>query len=214
MAGVISIGISAAQERQLTATLAGIRGAIPRATASAINKTLGKTRTRILKRVATGSKLTQKVVRPSIKVIKAKSSVRPISGKIRLLNFNIALAKQARSKPPAGGSYALSKVGEPRPLPHPSFRAKLASGHVGFFVRQGVKVKPSRGKYANRVIKRGKRKGQPILRQKIYEVYGTSPRKFFETAPGIAQEELSAIAPELQKQFDAAIAFEIFKAAK
>lgn len=200
MAGIISVTISRQQERELEKLLADVKNGVPRAMSAAINKTIDKTATRIRKRVAAGLKMPLKVVRPLIKPIKTSPNARPMAGKIRLLNFNIALAKAKAKRPPAGGSYALSKVGDPKPLPHPSFRAKLASGHEGFFVRQGAKVKPSKGKYAGRFIRRGRRKGQPILRQKIYELHAPSPRQFFETAPGVAKEELAAIGPELEKQ--------------
>lgn len=52
--------------------------------------------------------------------------------------------------------------------------AQLASDHIGVFLRRGAKVKPTRGAFAGRTIRRGPRRGQPILQQPVEEQFGPS----------------------------------------
>jgi hypothetical protein len=185
MAGVISVTISRQQEKDLANLLAGVRDGVRRAMAGAINKTVDKTATRIRKRVAAGLAMPVKVIRPLIKPIKTSAKSDRIEGKIRLLNFNIALAKARAKRAPGGGSYALSRIGDPKSLPHPSFKGNTRQRARRVLCPPRREGKADQGDGTpRRVIKRGPRKGQPILRQKIFELHAPSPRKFFETAPG------------------------------
>lgn len=63
-----------------------------------------------------------------------------------------------------------------------AFVARMESGHLGIFRRRysGEKWHPTMGSYAGRTLKRGPRKGSPILREKlaeekvVFEAFGES----------------------------------------
>jgi len=101
------------------------------------------------------------------------TAVIEVTGKgIPLLFFK---AKQTAK----GVSYAIPK-GRGRKLVPSGFIAEMRpSGHRGVYIRHGRKVVPTRGSYAGRKIKRGPRKGEPILRQKIREKIVVSYRAMY-----------------------------------
>jgi hypothetical protein len=69
-----------------------------------------------------------------------------------------------------------------------AFIAKLASGHIGVFVRYGPRVAPTKGRYSGKIARRGPHKGEPILRQKIKEVYGPTIAGHLAGKPGLLQD--------------------------
>ena len=68
-----------------------------------------------------------------------------------------------------------------RKTPPGAFAAQMHSGHIGIFTRTGTKAVPQSGSYVSRMITRGPRKGQAILREKIKERYTISAAKMFGT---------------------------------
>jgi len=94
-----------------------------------------------------------------------RATIRVKGGPIALMAFG---PKQTRR-----GISIKVRRGKQTVLRH-AFLATMQSGHTGVFYRRGPKVQPRRGRYAGRIIKRGPRSGQPLLRQRIYERYVVS----------------------------------------
>lgn len=180
----VSVAVSPAQLADLRQTLAGVTNGVPRVLVGAINKTLLTGRSRIVKRIGQEIELKQKVIRESVGIRRAKGGESP-QGAITFSRKPIPLAKFSPqpSQPGKGrgrvGVTVKVRKGKRETL-RGTFVARMKSGHLGVFERKG------------RGAARAKR--GPII-----ERYGPTVIGVFQGAPGVAAEEIAALAPVLQK---------------
>lgn len=180
----ISVEISPEQYSELERLLADAPQNVDRAAAGAINRTVATGATRIRRELARISKMPVRKFGNRVRAIKTNPD--QLSGRIRLLNFNIPMI-DTRQIPVKGGNYPLEKLDLIRTLTNTPFVQKMKSGHEGWFVRFGPK----------RVMKNGRYAGK--MREPIKQVFALAPRKLWEDTPGLAARQLSELGDVLEK---------------
>jgi hypothetical protein len=113
----------------------------------------------------------------------------------------------------AGGGISATPV---QGLPLLAFRSAFQKGPAGavpIFMRDRLlsKIAPSKGRYAGRVVTRGPRKGQPILRQPLKKVFGTSAVAAFQVAPGLEAEAVAAVDAKFAERVESKIDWQLSK---
>ena len=185
MSTTLEIKIDENQFKAIEKELGNLKYLAPKVAAGAINKTVAKGRTRIARRVA--SELGVSTRRVGNKVRAFKTNVRELVGKIRLYPFRIPMIFTKKT-PTLGGLYALGQTEDPVVIQHTPFQQTMLSGHKGWFVRVDPKRTMQKGHYAGKV------------REPVKQIYSESPESLWRNAPGMASEELEAVADELEKQ--------------
>lgn len=192
MAGELDLGIVVGEAdlagvfRQLDGIVRDVQKAV---VVPALNRTAEQGAASIRRRVASIIGLPQTRLKKLVKPIKA--NYQTLRAAVRILNVNTPLHKTDAKAPPQSGSYPLKKVGPPVPLPNKGFRptarrklkgeAARPKALSGFFVRAGAKRLP------------------------IKKIYAPSPRRVFETAPGVAREELANLETTLRKNLQSQV---------
>lgn len=194
----IPVSINSQQWHDLHRFLASRPQRIPRAAASAINRTVATGATRIRRELARMIKMPVRQFGKRVKPIKTDSE--QLSGAIRLYNFNIPLIK-TRVTPVKGGSYPLEKKADPIALANGPFKATMKSGHTGWYVRYGPKRMIDPSKMTDKSLQRYGTK----LRQPIKQVFAPAPRKLWEESPGVAAAILSDLGDVLEKNVQSQI---------
>jgi hypothetical protein len=161
-----------------------------KAISSAVNRSLSAGRTLTGRRVREELNLKAKDVREQI-ALRAATEAAPY-GSITISRKPVPLAKFGATQTKAGVHVVVRRRRGPEQLPH-AFLATMKSGHTGVFVRTGPYVVPGKGRYAGRIARRGPRKGQPILRQQIKEVFGPTVVGVIAGKPGLLEEIASHI---------------------
>lgn len=179
------------------------RRRLPNVVRMTLNKTIRGVLTDTKKVMARRIGMTQREIAARTDLIFAApgklSATLKIHGERRVPNLSNFKAKQLKRGVSA-------KVWEKRKVYKGTFLVKNGKGTVFKRVSGAEKVKPSKGAYAGRRIKRGPRKGQAILRQPIAPVFGTSLRREFVKPSRQAKAPIdivSALAyPRFEKEFD------------
>jgi hypothetical protein len=164
----ITIAPDRLQMREVLAQLDGIKNGARRALTTAVNKTANTAAASTRKRMVPLLGLKLKDVKGKIRVAKPERLV----AIIRLLDFNIKAIK-GKGAPDQSGQYAFSQKGDLHTLPAGWFRQTVPkSQHTAYFVRS-----ESDGSKAP-------------ARLPIQELFIQSPKKGWENAPAVADEEL------------------------
>jgi hypothetical protein len=201
MVPAIKLGLSAGELAYVGQMLNDSQPKIRQALRSAVSETLNFGRTLIGRRIREHLNLKAGDVRKAIKISKRPSGSN-VDGIISLDYQPMALAKfGARYTRSKGTTVTIVKDRGPQTFAK-MFKASMASGHTGIFqrIKNEPKRRAQRGSYANRLIKRGPRKGQPILRQPIKEGYGVAVMRAFEMAPGMEAEILAEMQQKLRER--------------
>jgi len=168
MAAEITITPDPVQLREIERLLSGIDKGTERALASAVSKTATGAAASTRRRMVPILGLKLKDLKKRISVAKPKKLV----AIIRLSDFNIKATK-AKGEPDQGKEFAFSQKGDLHPLPATWFRQTVpSSGHTAYFVRSE------------------KDASKATRRLPIQELHIASPRKGWEQAPDVAEEEL------------------------
>lgn len=128
---------------------------IPKASARAVNKTLGKVQTLVIGETAAVSGLKAKGVRKRMSILKAfvKGSKVRLDASIRFYPQKIGLINKKGQRPPQSGNfYVGGKARTPTPIRHKSFRQTMKSGHVGYMVRTERQRQPIKELFTEGVI--------------------------------------------------------------
>lgn len=170
----LRVSVDQASLKAVTDRLAGIRNGVGIACARAINHTVARGKTSIVKTIADESGLKTASVRAAISIKKATPQNLAgsiiIGGKGRpLIDF-----KSLRVSKRAGVSVQMMK-NKPRSIFRHAFKATMKSGHVGIFTRKSADVR----------------------RLPIKELFGPGVRTLFEGAPELAQREVAKLQPAL-----------------
>lgn len=179
----VSVSVNDAQRRDLEETLAHIKNGAARALTVGINRTGTTGKSRITRRLTSILALKRKQIADVIKW--AKANFDTLEGKIIINRKGIPLYEFSPrptqpGKTKAAGVSVKVKKQEPRKVLAHTFIAQMKSGHVGIFERRG----------------RGNKRSP---RLPIDERFGPTPLGVFANAPGVAQEELSALGDILRK---------------
>ncbi len=210
---LVHISVSEAERDAIEKKLAALPGGAKKAMVSAINDTLRHARTNITRLIADKVYLKQKDIRDNVK-IRQKATKDVPEGIIEikyeaepLIHFKVRFSKRS-------GATASIIKGDPVQKFKHDFKAEVASGHVGAFYDDlsQPKRRAQSGRYAGRTIKRGPRKGQPILRRPIKQAYGPAVTTVLEKNPSLPREALADINEFLKKRLDSKIQYLLSKA--
>lgn len=183
--------------------LAEIANGANKAVSAAINRTLTTGRSRITRRLkkeinlpAGNAKDPQDgTISKFLKIRKASDGggggVANLEGQIIITRepLSLMLFKPSPNTPgptKVAGVSVKTRTGKAKELLRHTFVAKMKSGHVGVFERQG----------------RGNKR---VKRLKIQERFGPTPLAVFEKAPGIAEETLSELGDVLEKNINSQV---------
>lgn len=139
------IEIKAEQMERVQAMLGRIPGAVPKAVANAINRAAQGGRTDAVKKVREEYTITAGWIRETMEIRQANSANLSASiisrGRPRALTYLKIRPGKPTKRKPKDGVFAQVKRGAGGPIAK-SFVAKMASGHVGVFNREGAKRFP------------------------------------------------------------------------
>jgi len=159
------------------------RKKLPTAVTRTLNKTIRGVLTDTKRLMAKRIGMTQKEIADRTKLTFSTSTnlvaSMEIRGERRVPNMSAFRARQMKKGVSA-------RVWERRRVYKGTFIVQRRGGKkdtVFKRVHGAKKVRPTKGRYAGKVIKRGPRKGQPVLRQPIAPVFGTSLRRAFVAFP-------------------------------
>jgi hypothetical protein len=212
MDGAISLTITSAQIAEVRQELAAVRDGAEKAIRAAINDALRWGRTRWARQMREVENLSYSIVLGTISISQMASDG-SMQGILTLTYEREPLADfKAKFSAAAGVSVTTIKSQGVHQFKH-MFRATVGAGHAGIFEDQINKPKHVApiGRYAGRVIKRGPRKGQPLLRRPIREAYGPSVLTAFEKTPEVPQEVVDQIGAKFQERLDSKIAWQLAK---
>lgn len=156
----------------------------------ALNETATHIRAEATRRIREDLNLNAGEVRAHIKITK-KAGGEEMTAVVTIDYQKVALEDfNARFRGKSGGGVRVTTVRPegPKVFKH-MFQATMQSGHIGIFEnRLDAKHVAKGGRYAGRLIKRGPRKGQPILRHGVSESYGPSVVASGENAPSLMDD--------------------------
>lgn len=210
----ISVSVSRAQLAEIEETLKAIPSGAKTAIRAAINDTLKSGRSSLTDEMAGVLNLKKSDIRQRI-TIQKKATSNSLEGVIKIDYWPVPLQKFSNStsrRPPLAPIVTLK--GKPAQTFKHRFRQRMQSGHLGIFERaKGAnKVRPTKGTYAGRIIKRGPNKGKPLLRQPIVEAFGISVVRAFDLDPALQQRALSDIADKFQERLASKVQWQLSKA--
>lgn len=163
-----------------------------RAVFTACNKLLGKTRTSVIKAIADETGIARKYILDAISVKKTSSAQTPAVLTIKQKSLPLLALKASYSAKRGGVVVKLGGLAN-QTFKH-AFVGATEVGHGGtkhkaVFESFGPKIAMQKGRYAGAVIKRGPRKGQPILRRQIKELFAPSILTQWFSGPELEQQE-------------------------
>jgi len=199
--------------------LSGIKGGAPRAIESAINDELRHARTAISSALREHLTLSKARTDKSIHIERASRAT--LRGLIWLDWRGIALVQYAHKaltrkyRNFAPGVWVNVRTDRGWETIPKAFKAGLPYGREGksrmaILRRFGEKVVPKRGRYAGRIVTRGPRKGEPLMRQPLRELGGPSVLAAWQNAPGLADKELKDIDARLSKRLASKVEWLLF----
>lgn len=212
--GRISVSISTVQLAELEETLKAIPNGARTAIRSAINDTLKYGRTALTNQMADVLNLKKSDIRQRINIAR-RAMGNNLEGVLKLDYQAVPLQKFSGStsrRPPLAAITTLK--GKPPITYKHRFRQRMQSGHLGIFERaKGAnKIRPTKGTYAGRIIKRGPNKGKPLLRQPIIESFGISVVRAFDLDPELQDRALANIADKFQERLASKVQWQLSKA--
>jgi hypothetical protein len=212
--GRISVSISTVQLAELEETLKAIPNGARTAIRSAINDTLKYGRTALTDQMSDVLNLKKADIRQRINVAQ-RAVGNNLEGVLKLDYQAVPLQKFSNSisrRPPLASITTLK--GKPPITYKHRFRQRMQSGHLGIFERaKGAnKIRPTKGTYAGRIIKRGPNKGKPLLRQPIIEAFGISVVRAFDLDPALQDRALVNIADKFQERLASKVQWQLSKA--
>lgn len=212
--GRISVSISTVQLAELEETLKAIPNGARTAIRSAINDTLKYGRTALTDQMSDVLNLKKADIRQRINVAQ-RAVGNNLEGVLKLDYQAVPLQKFSNSisrRPPLASITTLK--GKPPITYKHRFRQRMQSGHLGIFERaKGAnKIRPTKGTYAGRIIKRGPNKGKPLLRQPIIEAFGISVVRAFDLDPALQDRAMANIADKFQERLASKVQWQLSKA--
>jgi len=137
------IEFNASQIERVERLLGGIPGALPKAQASAINRSLTTARAEIVRAVRKEYVIKAEDVRGTIKVTNATASapigrIKSMGGPIPLIKFDVSKDNPVRAR--------VKKTGAKKPIKH-AFLQTMKNGYKGVFIRAGKERYPLKQLY-------------------------------------------------------------------
>jgi hypothetical protein len=172
----ITVGIDQAKFDEIVKRFDGYPAYRAKAEVSSLNRALESGRTQVRREIQRELNISGKDVGRAI-IVRLASASKP-DGAIVVSRQPRPLAAFWPTQTAKGVRVTVRRSRGPEEIPH-AFIATMKSGHTGVFIRTGPAV-PSQKR-----IKRGSRKGQPVLRQQIKELYGPTVVGVLAGKPGM-----------------------------
>lgn len=201
MSRFLSLEFDSKQLAEVEFTLRNIRQGTARALTVAINKTVVRGKTRILRRIGATIALKRVVLNQYFSVKKANFT--DMSGHIRISREPIPLHKFTHTILKRGGVSVKVRKDRPRERFPSTFEATMRSGHVGLFRRRHV-LAPGHPPYRGGVIRYGQR-SRRAWRLPIDERMGPTPLGLFEGSPGLEDNQIDLLNTDLAEQVDSQV---------
>ncbi len=180
----VFLQLNEAQYALMRSLLVNVPKKFPDAMRNALNRTVDTGATRIRKAMSIISGIPVRKIGKRVKGVHA--NYRQSFALIRLFNYNFKMI-DTKEVPVIGGRYPLAKEDDSWAIRHNPFKQVMLSKHEGWFVRHGTPRVMEKGRYIGKV------------RQPIKQIWARSPRKLWEEAPGLAEDQLSQLGPILTK---------------
>lgn len=183
---------NAAQLHRVDALLGDIAGGVNKALVAAVNQTMRSFKTQLTDLLGDVLLAKRGEILDSVKLnrgaYQGKAGVH-LEGTVTVSRSHIAMHDFKTKYTKRSGATSQFVAGGPVQQFNYVFRARMQTGHVGAFQRIVTEGKsaPGKGTYAGRKIKRGPRKGQPVTRQRIKEMFGPSAVTAIEKNPSLLQ---------------------------
>lgn len=211
---LLKVGANTSQLEYARATLAAVPNGYRNAVRAAVNDTVRSQRTGIARKIKEDLNLPYGEIRDRIAPRLAKGD--SLEGGLTIDHHPVPLQDfKARFREKSGGGVTATMIKPmgPQVFKH-NFRATMSSGHVGIFANQvdRAKVIPQSGAYAGRRIKRGPRKGQPVLRRPIAEAFGVSVMRTLEVKEGLLDQVVTDTADVFATRLASKVTWQLSKA--
>jgi hypothetical protein len=186
--------------------LRGIPNGAKKAISAAINETLPKMRGSANKGIQDGLNIIKSDINDHINITN-RSNATDLSGVVEI-DYAAASLRQFKAKSTKGGVVATTvKAQGPQTYKH--YFIPLPGNPVYGRTYTSPKRQMTSGRYAGAVIKRGPRKGQPILRQGIEKKYGPAPVTAFQMTPELSDKVMNDSAEAFQKAVERKIEWQL-----
>ena len=165
---------------------------LDRAVFTACNKLLAKTKTSVVKAIVEETGIARKYILDILSVKRTNSAQKPAVLTLKQKSLPLLALRASYSSRRGGVVVKLGSLAS-QTFKH-AFVGATEVGHGGVahkavFESFGPKIQMAKGRYAGAVIKRGPRKGQPILRRQIKELFAPSILTQWYSDPALEQRE-------------------------
>lgn len=187
---------------------------LERAVWTAANKIAAKTKTSIIKAFVDQTGMQKKYIIDVISMKKTNSVSKPAVVSIKQKSLPLLALKATYSKKRGGVVVKLGSLSS-QTFRH-AFVGATEVGHAGtkhkaVFESFGPKIPMLKGRYAGRMIKVGPRKGQPLLRRQIHELFAPSILTQWYSEPGMEEREYEKAMQDFPRILDSQVQYVLSK---